>query len=785
MNICLKKKTTKQFPESRIKELSEKYRLSTIIIELLLSRGIETEKDIERFLHPDTKNLYDPFLMKGMREAVDRLGAAIKCNEKIVVYGDYDVDGISSAAILSLFLKSKGLDVYVHIPSRTDEGYGLNTASIEKIVEELLPDLILTCDCGISGIEEVELAKDLGVDVIVTDHHEAGSIIPDCIVVNPKQDGCRYPDKYLCGAGVAFKLVQAMSEDDSYMDFIDLASVATIADLVPLKDENRLIVQIGLKMLNSDVCNIGLKTLIEIYAGNAAVTSGDIAYKIAPRLNAAGRMGDAYRSFDIITLSDKKRIKEIINDLEDDNNRRKELCDKIYNEAVEDLASENMVDNRAIILSNPEWSKGVTGIAAARLAGEYNRPTFIMVEAGENDIYKGTSRSINDINIYDILSMNADILIEFGGHSGAAGFSIEKKNIPLFKERVNAYLNSLPSDLFMHTAYYDIDLEIKSINKTLLNELSLIEPTGNSNTKPFFKITVDSLSIAPCKNAAHTSVSASGLQMYAFNFHKKNQFLTGDSSKELIVELCEGPGNNVNAYIKAVSPSKLHINNELAKANYINSLCLPVSGTNKRIKYEINDIKKLLPDNIYGTLFICGCSETYEKFYHQYDQANIIINDYIYLSEHNNYSGVIVSPLINDEFSISNYKKIVFLDPPLSDGIISYISSKTNAEIYVPKESDPSLFFDSVVLDREVFGRYYNAIVSNPDLAAENISLHFKRLSARYKELTACQFAVCKTVFEELGFFEMKGDIFTVNTDIKKPLTDSKIYNIILAHKHR
>lgn len=258
------------------------------------------------------------------------------------------------------------------------------------------------------------------MDVIVTDHHEVSGLVPECIVVNPKQEDCDYPFDMLCGAGVALKVIQALGGLDKMLEYTDLACVATIADLVPLTDENRLIVQLGLKKIN-DKKNLGLTFLFDAL-GLENVNSGDVAYKVAPRINAAGRMGDAYRAFELLTTVDVKRAKQIVDEIEEDNLRRKEMCDEMYSEAVEDLNSEDLINNRAIILSHPSWEKGITGILAARLAGEYNRPVFILVKSG--DTYKGTCRSIDGINVHELLVGCRDSLVEFGGHAQAAGFSI-------------------------------------------------------------------------------------------------------------------------------------------------------------------------------------------------------------------------------------------------------------------------------------------------------------------------------------------------------------------------
>ncbi|MFR6640511.1 MAG: single-stranded-DNA-specific exonuclease RecJ [Christensenellales bacterium] len=297
MNVDVVVKNEYPVDPDKVRSIADKLGLNEKFVELLFRRGVASEEDIKRFLYPDESMFYDPFLLKGMNEAVARLDAAIQNQEKIVVYGDYDADGVCAAAILSLFLSKKGLNVLVHIPNRIGEGYGLNVDSLGRIIESELPDLILTCDCGISGADEVKFATELGVDVIVTDHHEISGEIPDCTVVNPKQPDCNYPYDMLCGAGVALKLVEAMSDRKTMLEYADLACVATIADLVPLMDENRLIVQYGLKSLN-ECKNVGLKVMFDALK-LGKITSGDVAFKVAPRINAAGRMGDAYRAFEL------------------------------------------------------------------------------------------------------------------------------------------------------------------------------------------------------------------------------------------------------------------------------------------------------------------------------------------------------------------------------------------------------------------------------------------------------------------------------------------------------
>ncbi len=295
MNFRLIKRDNTPVDLAETAELSEKLGLHKKITELLFSRGIRGEAAVKQFLNPDQADFHDPFLMKGMRKAAERVQQAIDGNERVVVNGDYDADGVCAAAILTLYLVSRGLKVYPHIPSRTGEGYGLSIDSLERIIEEAEPDLIITCDCGISGKAEVAHTLDLGVDVIVTDHHEVSDEIPECTVINPKQADCNYPVKNLCGAGVALKLVEALGGRGAAMQYVDLAAVATVADLVPLLGENRLIVQLGLMPANRR--SPGLTALYRDLELADGLTSGDVAYKIAPRINAAGATRTARSSF--------------------------------------------------------------------------------------------------------------------------------------------------------------------------------------------------------------------------------------------------------------------------------------------------------------------------------------------------------------------------------------------------------------------------------------------------------------------------------------------------------
>ena len=777
MNVSISQKNSNTIESAAVKKIADDLKLNEKLVELLFLRGIDNEEAIRRFLYPDVDMFYNPLLMKGMSEATARINAAIENREKIVVYGDYDADGVCSAAILALFLISRGLDVFVHIPNRMGDGYGLNTDRLEKIIDHHIPDLIITCDCGISGANEVRFALDLGVDMIVTDHHEVSGEIPECVVVNPKQSDCGYPCKNLCGAGVALKLVEALSSRDEMLKYVDLACVATIADLVPLTDENRLIVQFGLKRLN-EKRNQGLSILFDTLDLSRVVCS-DIAYKIAPRINAAGRMGDAYRAFELLTLTDVGRLKQIVDEIERDNADRKRMCDEMFDEAVGDLASEDLVHNRAIVLSHPSWEKGITGILAARLTGEYNRPAFIMVKSGD-DVYKGTCRSIDGINVHELLVACKDYLVEFGGHAQAAGFSIKYDCIEGFKKAVNKYLTDFSDELFYPKLSYDMAIDVKDVRYDFVEALELLEPTGNGNARPLFRLDVDAVKVAPCKsNKSHVSVTLdNGFQMFAFNYSKLSYQLLSPGIKTLVTELQTGNygGKTIKGIIRGCSPSELYINDSICEGFEYGLLkYLPKDKCDYKTYGEADLDEFVKP--LYGTLVIAPDRKSYDEYAAKHDYPGV--REFVYATTRNNFSRVIVAPsFTSDNLCFSNYDKIIFLRAPLNNGIIAYLNSVSKAEIYLP--SAPTDTYELSV-ERAVFAEYFEKIKANVGVPAAGLNGFFRHIATTDSSLKQTQFVFCMQVFEELGFISVENNPFRVmiNRGVRADLDTSKIYTLV------
>lgn len=459
---------------------------NVIISNLLLSRGINDIEKSNDFLNPEINGLHDPFLLMDMGRAVDRIDEAIKGREKITIYGDYDVDGITSTSILYTALKRIGADISYYIPDRISEGYGINNKAIDYI-KSIGTNLIITVDCGISAVNEIEYARENGIDVIVTDHHECGEVIPDTIVVNPKRNGCNYPFKELAGCGVAFKLIQALwikYELTGFEEFLDICSIGTIADIVELREENRIIVKRGLERLESSR-RCGITALKNVSGIDGELNSYSIAFQIAPRINAAGRLSDAKIAVELFTTCDYDKAMQIAKYLDNENKNRQNIEDNILNEAI-DMINEgyNLKQQRVIILSSPKWHIGVVGIVASRILERYNRPVILICE--EDEIGRGSGRSIDGFNLFENISACKDLLLKFGGHELAAGITIEKSKINEFKKRLNELALKIDPEYFQSKINIDMDVPNQLVNIETAELLKTFEPFGAGNPSPVF-----------------------------------------------------------------------------------------------------------------------------------------------------------------------------------------------------------------------------------------------------------------------------------------------------------
>ena len=451
---------------------------------LLIERGVASAEEAEAFLHPDERSLHDPMRLSGMGEAVNRIRSAMAAGETICVYGDYDVDGVSASAILSGWLKASGADARVYLPSRHSEGYGLNENAVREIAG--WAKLLVTVDCGVTSVALVQLARELGLDVIVTDHHRPGEALPDCPVVNPLL--ADYPFPSLCGAGVAWKLVWALAGRDAAMAYVDIAALATVADVVPLTGENRVIVKLGLDRINAAPW-LGVSALIDA-AGLAGkrITAASIAFQLAPRLNAGGRLGSAMRACELLSTDDPRRAAALAGELEGENTRRKGVEQRILAEAEAQLRGFDFIAHRAIILAGKEWNPGVIGLAASRLVEKYHYPVILLADQGEK--LTGSCRSIEGVDIHAALTACAAHLERFGGHRQAAGLTLLPGNLPGFIAAMDAWLSeTVPPDAWIPTQEYDMALDFADVTPAFIQSLEALQPTGFGNPAPLFRAT--------------------------------------------------------------------------------------------------------------------------------------------------------------------------------------------------------------------------------------------------------------------------------------------------------
>jgi len=469
--------------------LSRKASISVAFAQILVNRGVKDADSIKAFLNPSLKDLHDPYLMPDMETATERIRIALKRGETVFVLGDYDADGITSTALLTLALRKLGLKTYFYIPHRIREGYGVSLKGI-KMAQDCGATLLVTTDCGISSHDEISMAHSLGIDVIITDHHEPPEKLPPAIaVLNPKRSDSPYPFRDLAGVGVTYKLVQALFQNTEHraqntelINLLDLVALGTIADSVPLTGENRILVTYGLKELNSVSCRSGIQAIKEVAGiGNRELRSGMLSYTIIPRINAVGRLGDANEVVELFLTQDEERAKSIANLLEEQNRLRQKIEEEVYISALAMLKNNDI--EKAIVLSSPTWHLGVIGIVASRLTEEFYRPTFLFSIMGSQA--KGSARSILPFHIYKGIAECENLLLSFGGHSQAAGLRLLTENIPAFRRQINFIIErSLSADDMTPILEIDADVELFEVNFNLVKELNMLEPFGNSNEEP-------------------------------------------------------------------------------------------------------------------------------------------------------------------------------------------------------------------------------------------------------------------------------------------------------------
>lgn len=582
-----------------VHEISRSLGLSLISSQLLVNRGYDTPQSARDFLGKNTELLHDPFMMKDIDRGAERIIRALKGGERIVIYGDYDVDGVTSVSILYMYLRGRGGNVRYYIPTRVGEGYGMSVAAIDKIVSDGV-DLIITVDTGITAVEEADYVKSLGVSLVITDHHECHDVIPDAeAVINPRQQNCPYPFKELAGVGVAFKLLCAMekklSPDDSLgecvkriaKEYADLVAIGTVADVMPVKDENRLLVSYGLRLMEESPRD-AITELMNAASGDAGkfkqkkkITSGIIGFTIAPRINAAGRIKDASIAVEMFLADTREKAAEYANMLCEINRERQTEENLIIESAKEKIEREHDFDNDpVIVLDDKNWHHGVIGIVASRITEKYKRPSILIsFESDENDgssgdVGKGSGRSIKGMNLVEALTYCSDLLVKYGGHELAAGLTVTRENLPEFRRRINEYardkLGTEPSEPSVNA---DIELTPSDIDMRSAKELYNFEPFGVSNPVPVFLM----------KNlTVHTASNVGGGKHARFTLVRDNCYFPAMFFRRSLSDLDIFEGDTVNILFN------LDVNSFQGKEN-IQLILKDITLADAQLKNEISE----------------------------------------------------------------------------------------------------------------------------------------------------------------------------------------------------
>lgn len=478
------------------KKYAKEFEIPAITAQVLSNRGLSNLSDGSLFLYGKLSQMHDPFIFSDMKNAVDRVYKAIKGKEKIILYGDYDVDGATGTSLLMHVFRALDAKVDYYVPNRVEEGYGMNKGALDYCKKEGFK-LLITIDNGISAVKEIAYAKKCGIDVIITDHHEPKDELPKCVaILDPKAPGETYPFKGLSGVGMAFKLAHAVVRRGLEIDYepakkidlkdhLDLVALGTVADVVPLIDENRIMVKYGLKKL-SRTTKIGLKILKEKAGLNEDISTGQVAFRLAPRLNAAGRIGDAKSSVDLMITEDEDEALTLAHTLEETNRKRQEIERKVLEEAMKQVKSRiDLEKDPVIVLDGENWHAGVIGIVASRLVGTYYKPTILISMEGNTG--KGSARSVKNLHILDALTECEGMLKTFGGHKQAAGLSLDKKTVEKFRTKfAESVLSRLKPEDFVPELEIDMEISIGDISFDLMDSLDMLAPYGYENPRPIF-----------------------------------------------------------------------------------------------------------------------------------------------------------------------------------------------------------------------------------------------------------------------------------------------------------
>ncbi|MEH7332749.1 single-stranded-DNA-specific exonuclease RecJ [Neobacillus drentensis] len=745
----LKSKTrwiVRKSDDQLVKMLANELKITPLVASLLVNRGFDTVDSARYFLFGKDE-FHDPYLLKGMDIAVNRIQKAIELQEPILIFGDYDADGVSSTSVLMITLRDLGANVDFYIPNRFTEGYGPNESAFRKAAESGIK-LIITVDTGISAIHEANVAKELGLDLIITDHHEPGPVLPEALaIIHPKLPDSIYPFRELAGVGVAFKVAHALYGKLPEHLF-EIAVIGTIADLVSLKGENRLIAKKGLEKLKVTT-NIGLRAVFKLAGVDlSAINEETIGFTLAPRINAVGRLEDADLAVQLILTDDPEEADHLAQEMDDLNKTRQSIVNTITLEAIEEVEQNYPIDsNKVLVIGKEGWNAGVIGIVASRLVEKFYRPTIVLSFDREKGLAKGSARSIAGFDLFHNLSTCRDILPHFGGHPMAAGMTLNLDDVGELRQRLNHLADELMTEEdFMPVTYLDEEVQLKDIQLSALDELNQLAPFGMDNSKP--KVLINNVDISSIRKIGSDQN------------HLK--ILVNDQGATL-----DGVGFGLGPFVDQISPaSKISFIGELS-INEWNNIRKPQIFIHDmavqswqlfdyRGQKRINTIGSLVPDE--NRKIIIFNKEHYEKITAQLQLETILIQD------------------MEDAQSFDGYQaNIVLVDlPPSKELVAQLLKGKQPARVYAYFYKESSDFF-STIPTREHFKWFYAFLLKNGPIDLKRYGDDIAKQRGWSKETIYFM----SKVFSELEFVTINNGFITLQRSAqKRDLTDSRTYQL-------
>lgn len=745
-----------------IKTLSEKLAVHPLVAKLLIERGIDDEASARAFLHPSLDSLTPLDAYDGLSEIAERLERAVAEGEGIVIFGDYDCDGICATSILYLYLKSIGADVTYFIPDRREDGYGITFAALDKVAEECDAHVLVSVDCGITAVDEVEYAQnELGFEVLITDHHMPGERLPDCPLFDPHLTRREDAFKPLCGAGVALRLVEKMGGSQVSKKFYDIAALATVADVVPLVGDNRVITSLGLILINSRYRK-GLTMLAEKCV-KGKVGAYDIAFRLAPRINAMGRVKNAREVVELFTGADSFLLDRLVKDIEEANAYRQQLTDDLTEDCLDKLKKYDFEQANVIVEFGP-WDEGVLGIAAARIVGKFNRPTILLTRSGGK--LKGSGRSIPGVDILDCVRACSRWLEGFGGHTAACGLSMKERDLDSFRIAINEYAASkYGKEAFAVRDDVDAVVDV-DITPDVAEQIDLLAPFGEGNPAPVFAIDCNGCGFAPIGDGSHLKGKLRGMETLDFFAADDIGYLNSDAAKRLVVDIQTGEFNNVKraeAIVRKVLPREMPSRTECM--SYLLRRSALDDGS-EDVAAAPWDGKTTEPG--IGTVYVAFDPDRATEFAKTHGLECRFGETPTYMPE----DAVVVCP----RKPLPYYRKAVYLDAPILSATAGALTP--SAEIFFSQDDTFAAEIAAKTPDPATFARVYKSVRS------ACYSGEIRTLSQLYETvkdecaIDETAFAICFYTFRALKFLRIGAKIECVKVE-KTSLEASALYRAL------